>query len=196
MSGALILAAGFSRRFGGDKRLHQISCDDGQQRPMICATIRRYRQVFEETRVVLRAEDQDVRALLQKNFPGLPTITAAESHLGMGHSLAAGISAVSGWRYAFIGLADMPFVEQTTLAQLKQTISDRLDRHPEQPVIVVPVCSNQSGHPVGFSAHLFAQLERSSGDQGAKTIIREAGDALCRVPVNDPGVLQDVDQPD
>ena len=81
------------------------------------------------------------------------------------------------------------------LLKLQQTMTEQLDRHPERPVIVVPLCSNQPGHPVGFSAHLFDQLKLCSGDKGAKAVIRSAGEALCQVPVTDQGVLQDVDQP-
>lgn len=163
---------------------------------MICATIRRYLQVFPDTRVVLRAEDQDMQTLLMSTYPDLKTITATQSHLGMGHSLSAGISALRNWRYAFIALADMPFIQPQTLLALKQAITDRLEQHPDNPVIVQPFYREQPGHPVGFSQHLFDQLQNSRGDTGAKAIIRSAGESLCRISVADQGVLQDIDQPD
>ena len=101
--GALLLAAGFSRRFGSDKRRQQLP--DG--RTLLEATVMRYSEVFRDICVVLRTEDE-VLARTVRGLPGNPEIAIAEdAELGMGHSLAAGMRTVVSqssepWQWAAI----------------------------------------------------------------------------------------------
>jgi molybdenum cofactor cytidylyltransferase len=46
---------------------------------------------------------------------------------------------------------------------------------------------------VGFRGDLLAQLAALSGDEGARRLLK--GPGLQLVPVDDPGVLRDVDTP-
>ncbi|MDA1075319.1 MAG: nucleotidyltransferase family protein [Proteobacteria bacterium] len=180
--GALILAAGQSKRYGGDKRYHPI---DGQ--PMLLATINRYTEVFGQIIVVLRAQDHATADLLAD----IPFVHAEYADLGMGHSLACGAGAAltAQWRHAFVALADMPFVRAATLRLLNQTMTT------ERPAILQPVFNNTPGHPVGFSNRLFTRLQRLQGDEGARSVLAECADDCVRLNVEDPGVLTDVDTP-
>jgi molybdenum cofactor cytidylyltransferase len=196
MGGALILAAGFSRRFGSDKRQHLISIGGDEKLPMACATARLYAQTFTNTVVVLRAEDAELESLLHREVPQVTTVFAADSHLGMGHSLAAGIRAVDGWPFVFVGLADMPFVRIASLIALQDRMVAQLATDANTAVIVQPSCDGRPGHPVGFSSDYFAQLSRLTGDKGAKALMVEAGERLQTLALDDPGVLQDLDQPE
>lgn len=164
--------------------------------PMACATTSRYLEVFSNTVVVLRAEDQLMESTLREMFPGIQTVMAADSELGMGHSLAAGIRAADGWDYAFIALADMPFIKVDTLAQLNDQMSRALQSQPKTPAIIQPVCSGKPGHPVGFSHHFFNELAQLQGDQGAREVLKNARHQLVAVDVTDEGVLKDLDRPD
>lgn len=180
--GALILAAGRSRRYGGDKRYHQI---DGL--PMLLATVNRYREVFAQIIVVLRAQDDATAALLRD----VPIVHAADADLGMGHSLACGAGAVltAQWSHAFVALGDMPFVQARTLRLLDQTMVEK------RPSILQPVFNNTPGHPVGFNARLFNRLQRLQGDEGARSILADCRDDCLRLDVEDQGVLTDIDRP-
>ena len=53
---AILLAAGFARRFGSDKRSFVL--EDG--RPMLQATVATYATVFERLTVVMRPEDTEL----------------------------------------------------------------------------------------------------------------------------------------
>jgi len=196
LSGALILGAGFSRRFGSDKRMHPISVDDTGQLPMLCVTVQRYLEVFSDTRVVIRPDDDIVAAALAKRLPEVKTITAADAHLGMGHSLAAGVKAVGDWSFMFVGLADMPFVKTSTLASLKLRMQEALNQTTDRALIVQPSYQGKRGHPVGFSQFFFAELRKLSGDQGARDVIGNATkDQVVKLEIADPGILKDLDQP-
>ena len=186
MSGALILAAGFSRRFGSDKRRHVLSTGT----PMLLQTVGIYAEVFDRVAVVLRPDDDGLNKLLHTHYPNAKLVAAANAHLGMGHSLAAGIQAAQDWSYAFIALADMPFVRTDTLVRLRTAMQTS-----RSPAIVIPTHEHSPGHPVGFSAEFFTRLATLTGDSGAREIVLDAQDAVTRIEVNDPGVVRDLDTP-
>ncbi len=185
LGGALILAAGFSSRFGSDKRAHQLP--DGT--PLLLATLSKY-QSFSRLAVVIRDPEDEPAQWLREFSADLKIVVAEDARLGMGHSLAAGIANISEWSYAFIALADMPFVAEATLAQLKSTMETSTS-----PSIIVPTCDNQPGHPVGFDAAFFEQLKTLKGDEGARVIIQRCTAQVVTVAVSDPGIHQDIDVP-
>lgn len=193
MSGALLLGAGFSRRFGSDKRRHLLTLADGRRLPMLCATAELYARAFAETVVVVRPEDEGLRTRLADES-GVRSVIAEDAAGGMGCSLAAGIRAVSGWSYAFIGLGDMPFVSPGTLSRLRETMEQLLARDRDH-AILQPWHDDRPGHPVGFAAAHFGALAALTGDEGARRVLRDVPDDVVRLEVDDPGVLQDLDEP-
>lgn len=190
--GCILLAAGQSRRFGGDKRQARLASGA----TLLEASLKRYRRVFDDLILVLRPDEAGptgVQALV---------VQARDAALGMGHSLAAGAheARVRHWSGAFVALADMPFVTTNTLVTLKQTLQEHLDA--ARPTVVVqPVLrasdgTDQPGHPVGFSADLLPELEALQGDSGARDVVRRHAQHRVIVRVADTGVLLDVDRPD
>jgi molybdenum cofactor cytidylyltransferase len=61
--------------------------------------------------------------------------------------------------------------------------------------IVVPSFEGRRGHPVVFGARYFGALRQLGGDTGAREILKQHAALVREVPVNDPGVLLDVDTP-
>lgn len=184
--GALILAAGFSRRFGeADKRVADLN-----GRVLADVTVSLYSSLFDACRVVLRPDDDALAARLAR-FP-TEIVTAADAHKGMGHTLAAGIEEV-GWQWTFVALLDMPFVKADTLRTLIEVaraehtatiIMPRYKARPEEPA-----------HPVGFNAQLLEELARTSGDQGARHVVRAHQADTRIVALDDPGLVRDIDTP-
>jgi len=109
----------------------------------------------------------------------------------MGHSLAAGIAALpSALSYVVIALADMPFVQRSTLEQLQARMETAAANE-----IVQPQFDGRSGHPVGFGSGHFAALSELEGDVGARAVLKRHRRHVTHVAVNDPGVLRDIDRP-
>ena len=215
--GAIVLAAGTSQRFGTDKR--RLPLANGKT--LLQQTIETVLPLFTEVLVVLRCDDQRFEEELQdqmreqvqgqipeqmpgqmqdqipeqipgqKQPPRLRTYRAPESALGMGHSLANAIPQLVS-DVAFICLADMPYIQPATLVRLQQAVID----HQQQQPIVRPVHAGVAGNPVGFDSAYFPDLAALRGDQGAKQVIVRHQARLVEVPVDDPGVLQDIDSPD
>lgn len=177
--GALILAAGFSNRFGGSK---------------LCATLANGRTVAQQTLehihyaglasvVVTRPE---LASSLQLSNTRIETFAGAAQ--GMAASLAFGISKVREWDGCLVCLADMPFIESSTY----RLIADRLTRC----AIVLPCYHTRPGNPVGFGADFFDQLLDLSGDVGGRAVTETNQDAVVELAVDDPAVLNDIDTPD
>jgi molybdenum cofactor cytidylyltransferase len=190
-SGALIIAAGFSRRFGSDKRLFRMQGDE----PLLLASLRPYRAVFANVAVVVRNTDSEltqiIGAQLGRHLPII--IPTAQAHLGMAASIADGMRTLVDWDYLFLGLGDMPYLKSATLATLKAEMDAACADH--IPRIVVPMYRDEPGHPVGFSREFFAQLIALTGDRGARSVIDAHPSAVRRIDVDDPGTVTDIDQP-
>ena len=110
---------------------------------------------------------------------------ASNSPLGVGFSIAAGVSAspnAPGW---LVLPADMPLIRTQTL----QLVARQLSKHP----VVFAQHQGRRGHPVGFAAELYSELIALTGDEGAKRLVSRY--PAHAVVVDDAGVLLDVDTP-
>lgn len=179
---AIVLAAGSSTRFGSDKRRQII---DGQT--MVYRCVSQMLCTLSHVIVVVQPEDD-----IQESLPEqAQVVEAKQAHLGMGHSLAAGIQAIerhTAW--VLVALADMPWLTRSTVDTVINRITT-LDHG-----IVRPSYKGKQGHPVGFTQNYYAQLAGLTGDLGARDLIRSEKSNLHLCPVEDPGVLTDVDRPD
>jgi len=196
--GAVILGAGFGRRFGSDKRLAALG-----DTTVAAQTVTHFSQVFAHLKVVLKTQDTALGELLGQQAEILYT---DQSHLGMGHSLAAGFTDLN-WQWAFVGLLDMPFLKPATLEQIamRATITthriirpvfarDASSTSTTSPTKALTTKSPQ-GHPIGIHNSLFAQVRKSSGDQGAKWLLKEHASSIDDIAVSDAGIFMDIDQP-
>ena len=185
--GALVLAAGFSKRFGRDKRIETLH----ENEPMVIKTIENLVRHFEEIIVVLRSNDQTIADLILNKFGAAKIILhhAKDSIEGMGHSLASAITTVNQrkWDSAFIFLGDMPYLESETISRLKNEATF----YPSQ--IIVPKFGNATGHPVCFPNRFYRELGFLSGDTGAKRIVRSNLECVRFIQTSDRGVTLDID---
>ena len=65
-----------------------------------------------------------------------------------------------------------------------------------EPVILAPAMGDRTGHPVLWPRPFFKELSQLRGDKGAREIIDRHRNRLRAVPLNDPGIFRDFDQPD
>lgn len=175
--GALVLAAGRGSRFGGAK----LAADLGGA-PVIARTLAAVRAAGLPALVVTGAHADAVRAAIGD----APCVHAADHGLGLSASLRAGLSAApASWDAALVCLGDMPWVRPETMAAVAAALS--------QADAVFPTHDGRRGNPVGFQRRIWLRLLEISGDRGAGAMLDALGAAA--VPVDDPGVLRDVDRP-
>lgn len=195
-TGAVILAAGQSRRFGSDKR--EFILPNGLS--MLEQVIANCCSILDHCIVVV--DDKSWRKKLAAN-KNISVLVADKAALGMGDSLAAGAQKAIDlkWDALLVFLADMPFVRAQTIARVR----DEVVAHE----IVVPVYSgaykeidekegsikSYRGHPVGFQSHQFVALTKLHGDSGARALINAQGDKCFFPKTEDEGILQDIDFP-
>jgi molybdenum cofactor cytidylyltransferase len=177
--GVLILAAGFSRRFGGDKRLFA----PAGEKPLLQMTIEKVQAAKLACRVCIRPEDEQVEALLAKL--AVTTLYCPQARLGMGATLAQGITAVEDWDATLIALGDMAWVQPQTYETLAAALKSA--------AIVQPQYAGRPGNPVGFSRQYYSSLAALAGDEGGRSILRRHQEAVVAVAVADAGIHQDLD---
>jgi molybdenum cofactor cytidylyltransferase len=178
---AILLAAGAGSRFGGAKLLHPL--EDGAAiaahaaRNLIAAGL--------NVTAVVRPGDFPLAELLEQE--GCAVTVCTDAALGMGVSLAHGVSVsrdAGGW---IVALADMPRIRPDTIKRVVQALADGA-------AIVAPAYQGDRGHPVAFSERFLHELQVLGGDSGARAVVQR-NQALVRViDVDDPGVLLDIDR--
>ncbi|TFH73372.1 nucleotidyltransferase family protein [Gammaproteobacteria bacterium LSUCC0112] len=184
--GAILLAAGFSVRFGGIKLKAQLpnGCTLLQQ------TFINILQFTENIIIIGRKELLDAGVydfLPATHQPFLYLCEDARS--GMGHSLVCGIQHVpEDWQSAFVCLGDMPFVSTDTLCLLFNASNSQN--------IIIPTWQSARGHPVGFGRQFFPELLQCRGDSGARHILQAHKQAIIEMETGDSGVVQDIDTPE
>jgi molybdenum cofactor cytidylyltransferase len=177
----LLLAAGLARRFGGDKL--SACLPDGRQ--VGAASLATACAAWPDVLCVARPGTAMASIARQA---GVPVVECPEAVDGMGLSLAAGVRAsasAAGW---VIALADMPFVLPATVRAVAEAVSRGAG-------IVAPVHADERGHPVGFRDALGPALVALRGDEGARTVVAAHRAMLQLLPVDDPGILRDIDRP-
>ena len=107
----------------------------------------------------------------------------------MGASLAWGVRAApvaAGW---VIALADMPWVRAGDDRCCRRRAASR-----RAMAVAAPNGAGTRGHPVGFAAALYAELDRAVGRRGREARYLRAI-RVTLIATEDPGVLRDVDTP-
>ncbi len=180
-TGILLLAAGFGRRFGSDKRYAPLP---GGER-LLVASARAAMNSGLPLRVCLREGEHDFAATLRDAGAGI--IFCADAAAGMGATLAEGVAHCEDWDGVLVALGDMPFVLPDTYRQVAQAL--------ETAPLCRPTFAGEPGHPVAFSSSLFGELCRLRGDEGARSVVQRHRIQLCELALDDPGILRDVDTP-
>ncbi len=180
--GILLLAAGRSRRFGSDKRRARLA---HSARTMLQMTLDAATASGLPTRVCLRPDDNALAEEMASQ--GVDALRCQRAHEGMGATLAEGVTRVTEWQGVIIALADMPLVLATTYRELA--------RHSTQDAAIVPVYQGQRGNPVCFGASWYAHLTHCAGQSGARHLLDAHPQGVCRLAVDDPGILRDIDYP-
>lgn len=178
----LLLAAGSAKRFGSDKLLHPLQ----HGVPIAVQAARHLKSQIQRVVAVVRPESDDLAGLLRAE--GCEVVVCPNADEGMGMSLAYAVRAAGPADAYLIALADMPFVRPTSIAALRDALAGGAR-------IAAPYFRTRRGHPVGISGEFQNELEALGGDEGARKVLAAHDADVVKVPVGDPGVIRDIDQP-
>ena len=178
----ILLAAGSASRFGGAKLLAKLP----NGTVVGVAALRNLLVAVDSVVAVVRPGD-DALANAMRDAGARVTVCRDASD-GMGASLAWGVRAApvaAGW---LVALADMPWIQPATIKRVADAVRNGA-------AMVAPRCRDTRGHPVGIAASFYAELATLSGDEGARRLVNARTASLELIPVDDAGVVRDVDTP-
>ncbi len=185
MIAGLLLAAGESSRMGRDKALLLY-----RGRPFVETILGTLREAgIERVALVLGHHAEEIKR--QLIVRGVEVVVNRDYRRGQTSSLQAGLRALDSpdLEAALLCLVDHPAVSGATVRQLIGAFEE------SRPAMVIPTYQGRRGHPVVISRTLFEELKRLGPAEGANAVIRKYRDTTQFVPVDDRGVLLDVDDP-
>lgn len=176
--GAVVLAAGFGRRFGTTKQL---------------ARLNNGLSVLEQTLVNLSSATSNILLIIRAEIKPtvehlkIPSCVFELADEGMGASLAFAMSQIPDWDGVMVCLGDMPFIQATSYKALLEAA--RNDR------IIVPIVADHMANPCVFGNHFFDELKQLQGDKGGRSIIKKHPESIVKLSMTDQGLIQDIDTP-
>lgn len=167
----ILLAAGRSERFGGDKLAAEF-----RGKPLwTWAATAAEKAGFQHLYIVM-APHSSIAPDARWN-----RVLNTEAERGMGTSIAAGVAAAKAHERVLIALADMPRVTASHLRTLAQASGPLFTRQSD----------GKAGCPAAFDSASFAELRELDGDRGARIL---AGPNANMVEPAAPDMLVDIDR--
>lgn len=186
--GAVILAAGMSKRMGKPKLLLPLN-----HKPLFLYPVETAVSVGLKPIVVITGKyDKEIKKSLS-SFPHIMTMKNDQYESGMSTSLKLGIDYLEDMvDAAFVFLSDQPFVTREVILKMigEFRIYSELGYR-----VVRPVFNGKEGHPILFHADLFAEFKHLQGDSGGKGILKQHEQLIRRVPFQDLIWGFDIDTP-
>lgn len=173
---AIILAGGYSSRMGRNKMELEL---DGK--PVLSWTVDAFKHQCSRILVVGGHYYEAIEEMM-KDEPLVEVVRNENYNRGMFSSVLRGISQVKG--SCFVCPGDYPLLDPETIKILAECEGD----------FVVPVFQGRRGHPVLLNPETVEKLKQAPDDWNLKGF-RETCD-LMEVEVSDPGILQDIDNPE
>ncbi|RFU86602.1 nucleotidyltransferase family protein [Streptomyces triticagri] len=183
----LLLAAGGGRRLGGRPK----ALLEHRGRPLVEHAVRALREGgCVRVHVVLGAASKAVRA--RADLTGCVVVDNPDWASGMGSSLRTGLGslAATGVTAALVTLVDQPGIGAAAVARVREACVSASS-------LVGAEYDGERGHPVLFGADHWAGIAAAAtGDQGARTYLREHAAQVLRVPCADVAAAYDIDTTD
>lgn len=188
---AIILAAGTSSRMGTAKQLLTLG-----DRPMLAHVIdRTLAGDFSEIIAVIGHEAEAIRHTISIEDSRFRWMVNNDYSKGQGTSLKLAMSQINEHHSGvMVFLGDLPFISPKTIRDIYELGNSMLNEKGE-PFVLQPSLKGVAGHPVFFGHVKPGWFQEIQGDQGAKAIMGRFP-IRKKLPVEDQGVLYDIDTPD
>lgn len=179
--GCVIMAAGFGRRFGGNKLTQDVDGTSLIERALSAVPSEKL------SRVVVVTQYPQVINLTEK-YGFTPLLNPCPER-GQSESIHIGLQALSDCDAVLFQVADQPKLEKASVSALL----DFAALHPDR--IIALGHNGRRGNPCLFPARFFPELMAIEGDHGGNVVIRAHEEDLLLWEVN-AAQLSDVDTPE
>jgi len=185
MISAILLAAGQSKRMGGEnkltKKIRSIPLIKHSVKNILASSI-------DELIIVLGYQKEIIEKLIDKNEK-IKFIFNKDFESGMASSIKTGLDNLSEETEAFfICLGDMPMVSPDIYNQLIKSKDNK--------EIIVPTYKGQQGNPVLFDKTMKEKVLDIRGDVGAKKILELNKAKILNLEINDQSIARGFDTQD
>src|SRR5277367_1955077 len=191
--GAVLLAAGQSRRMGGpNKMLAEIpGSSPGTGVPMVARVAQRLLASRARPIIAVLGNKADEVGQALGKLP-VERVHNPDFAEGLSTSLKRGIAALPpDLDGALVCLGDMPLVTGRHIDRLISAFNPLEGR-----AIIVPTRRGKRGNPVLWAKHFFPEMAQLAGDVGAKHLIGEHAELTAEVEMDDDAILVDIDTPE
>jgi len=198
-----VLAAGVGTRLGGGKSLLP-----WQDSPLIVHVVEKTLRMpnLLSVTVVLGHQAEKLQRCLETAFPAVSASPLRIVHNlrweeGLSASLQCGINALldsseaACLRNILVLLGDLPLVREDTLALLCESHHRACAGNPQH-AATIPTYLGKRGNPVVLSRLIFPLLFTIKGDTGARSLLATLAENALFLPVDDQGILLDIDSPE
>jgi molybdenum cofactor cytidylyltransferase len=191
--GALLLAAGQSRRMGGpNKLLAEIPGPSPETVvPMVALVARRLLASRARPIIAVLGNRADEIDAALGRLP-VERVRNPDFADGLSTSLKRGLAAlpddVDG---ALVCLGDMPLISGRHLDRLIAAFNPLEGR-----AIIVPTRHGKRGNPVLWGKRFFPEMAQIAGDVGARHLIGDHAELVAEVEMDDDAILVDIDTPE
>lgn len=180
----ILLAAGDSRRFNGNKLLHIIG-----DKPMyrhIADEIDTLPDTLFEKKIVVTQYNEIMEVLGKR---GYHIIVNNESFKGISHSIELGLEAAGNMESPVcFAVCDQPYLRGETIKQLIAGWKD------SKKGIGALSVNGEAGNPVIFSKKYYAELMALTGDKGGKRILRMHMKDVYLYEIENHAEVEDIDE--
>ena len=188
MNHLILLAAGSSRRFGGNKLLVSF-----HGKPLFAWGLAALNEVCRERgdcTLTVVSRYPEIRKAAQTL--GAQSVDSPESEKGQSYSIRAGLQTLGGVEEGDFLLflpADQPWITPNTISRL-------LDAAGPDTWTATAAFGERVGTPTLFSARLLPDLMALEGDRGGRKLMGRPGQPCLTVPAGSERELDDVDYPE
>jgi molybdenum cofactor cytidylyltransferase len=181
----ILLAAGKGRRFDPQGECNKLLQRIPSGECIVEKSARTLCSILPTSLAVIGVHSTDLALVLE--HCDMQSIVCPDAGSGLAHSLTYALRHTAHSADAWIiALADMPYVQRSTIEKLQHALLDGAE-------IVVPTFAQRRGNPVGFSRRYLPELLQLTGDQGARQLLTAY--PVTEVAVDDDGIFRDIDTP-
>lgn len=182
----IVLAAGESRRFPGNKLLFEIKPNVTIIEFLLSSILA---SKVDRTVVVLGHDAKLVNAKVQSLHRDIHAVFNPQyKQGGMSSSIRQGVKEALDSHAIMITPADIPFIPSEVFDKL-------IDHYRSMsPLVIIPTYQEHKGHPILINSQLFEHvLNISEEKRGLKEIIELFKEKIVFLPTNSQGILHDID---
>ena len=179
----IMLAAGNSRRFGGNKLLYEV---DGM--PMYLHALEQLRKAKEslqedltELKITVVTQYEEIAKTAQAQ--GIQVLFNPHPELGISSSIKIGLNANTDADAQLFTVSDQPWLSWRTICEFQNS---------EKGIACVSY-QGKTGNPCIFRKKYYEELSKLEGDRGGKKVIMKHPEDTQIIEVSDERELEDID---